>query len=440
MGAPVIGIVLGTMIDLFLRQQSACVSKPDDAEVLLLHTDGAIVTHPLTPHPSCSLLRPRCISETEVLNRCWSIFDASDGKAQPAGGKGLTEAQAMVSAIGEGIERYCASRDRAENLLVASYNEVKDQALNPRDLILDPQYPVKYSDSLPIEWVEGYSLTRECSVLVPANAVFFPYTPKGGCKSFNPQDTTGLASGQNLDDAILQGLLEAIERDAYVITWRRKLVCPTIMPNTFADWRVQAALEHFERAKVKVHLKNITTDLGVPVIHALGEDMTGEGPIFTHGSGCHLDPAIACLRAITEVAQLRVTQCKLISADPSYYKNPRKMAEPVFSWASGTNRSSIEFLSDRYGTQVKAQSLPNRTTRSIEGDLTFLVDVLKKHNHEVIVVNLSRHDVPVPVVRVIVPGLQPLDDTCRRLSRRLWEYPSPLKLLDRSIFTERIFS
>jgi len=143
---------------------------------------------------------------------------AKEGAVSVYTGKGLTREQARVSVIMEAIERYSAEiKDEDEaKFLFASYDENRNEEegkekVDPTSLILSELSTIGPGSKL--EWCEGYDLLREEEILVPANAVFHPYVSNRGGRLFR-SDSNGIASGNNLEEAIFHGITEVIERDA----------------------------------------------------------------------------------------------------------------------------------------------------------------------------------------------------------------------------------
>nr|WP_079710629.1 YcaO-like family protein [Paraliobacillus ryukyuensis] len=218
------------------------------------------------------------------------------------GGKGLSYYQAKMSAVGEALERYNAQVHGNEKMVFESYNSLRRHytVLDPKRLCLDKDYPNKYDYYKKIEWVLGKNLMTNKETYLPSNAVFFVYQPNNDSLKFMPQDTTGLASGSNIEEAVYQGLCEVIERDSYAIYYRQRLKSPTIDTSTIDDINIKYLLNLLKHKNISVHLKHLKNDSGVHVIHSVTENLSKEYPIYTHGAGASLNPDIAIQRAITE--------------------------------------------------------------------------------------------------------------------------------------------
>jgi thioglycine synthase len=146
---------------------------------------------------------------------------------------------------------------------------------------------------------------QEEEVLVPAHAVFHPLPVT--CGRLLRTGTNGLASGNTLEEAIFHAQMEVIERDAGSIAEATRSTGPRIEGVT--EGLAADLLERFRAADVEVHLKNITSDIGIPTIAATSDDPVLKDPtLLTLGMGSHTNREIAVLRALTEVAQSRLTQ------------------------------------------------------------------------------------------------------------------------------------
>lgn len=357
------------------------------------------------------------------------------------GGKGQNTIQAAFSAIGESMERYNAQQFGNEKIKSYTYREIKKKninAINPKELILDPKYPVEYSEDLVLDWIEGVNLTKSEKIWVPANSVFFLYHSTEKAEQFLPQDTTGLASGMTDLEAILQGTLEIIERDSYTIYYREQLKSPTILQSSIKNEETRYLINRLKKNGIQAHLKLLKNDFGIYVVHCTTEDSYNEFPKYTHGAGAALNIETAISRAITECIQLRVSQIK-INNHRSQFVNDLEY-KPYLRWGDGCEEDVNIFLNDSNET-INTKDCPNLSKGDLLVDVKKIIELLKKSNLELISVNLSRRDNPVKTIRSIIPGTQPADDTLRRISNRMFELPTFLNLPCREkLFERELFS
>jgi ribosomal protein S12 methylthiotransferase accessory factor len=205
---------------------------------------------------------------------------AEGGAVSVYNGKGVTKEEARVSAMMEAIERYSAEvRDR--ELLVDSYSRFseKENVLNPKELIL-PDY-LKGVEEICIPWIEGYDLIEEETIFIPANAVFHPLSTKSN-RLFRT-NTNGLASGNEIEEAIFHGLAEVIERDAWSLVEMSRNTGLNVLIN---DGIALDLLNKFSDAGVLVYIKDITSDIGIPTFAAVSDDVRLRDPtLLTIGMG-----------------------------------------------------------------------------------------------------------------------------------------------------------
>lgn len=382
-------------------------------------------------------------------------------------GKGLTPAAARASAIMEAVEHYhaesatiplrlCRVEDVAEFGLLCQLHRLPgfcwgDAKLQPSTRLL--WAPATDFRSQEERWVPFELVHLDCTAPSPEGSGHFPLS------------SNGLASGNTPNEAFVHGLLELIERDARTLFFLRggPTSAPkprldraqarpsaggsgrdSAAPNTHApggrpggsssarssptatafeagalvadpnqlrvdlasvdDPACRGLLDRLHSAGLAVAVWNITSDLGVPAFLA-GILDERDDPFrrlpAAYGSGCHLDRWVALARALTEAAQVRLTNVTGSRDDtlPSAMDLARDQEHQALHRAA---------LSER-GPGVDARTIPHFPFERFEEDVSFLVERLEARGMtEVLRVDLSKPSWPVSVVRVIVPGLEPL--------------------------------
>ena len=339
---------------------------------------------------------------------------AETGAISIYNGKGLTPTQARISAIMEGIERYSAEvhgdvlvREGMEDMLSSG------NAVDPRDLIL-PIYTKMRLKDMPIAWIEGRDIANDNDIMVPASAVFHPYSSAADLSLFR-SNTNGLASGNSIQEATLHGLCEVIERDAWSLSEVKRKVISDISIDE-EEGPLKETLERFTSKGIEVHLKNLTSDIGMPVIAAAADDVRlQDAGLLTLGIGAHPSPKVAALKALTEVAQSRLTQIHgaredAVMADGNRklgYERVKRMNQLWFGKAA-SNKSIEEMESIDKG--------------DVETNTSEIVGRIKNVGlTSVVTVDLTRKELGIPVVRVVVPGLEVFSIDSDRVGRRLTE-------------------
>jgi ribosomal protein S12 methylthiotransferase accessory factor len=318
---------------------------------------------------------------------------AESGAITVYNGKGATVEESRISAIMEGIERYSSElHDRQTHF--APYQEMfaHGRVLDPRDLILPRDADLDRA----IAWVEGYDITNDEEVLVPAQAVFHPLPPHTG--QLFRTSTNGLASGNTLEEAVFHALSEVIERDAWSLVEASRNTGASVV--NIDDPTCLAMQKKFSDAQVDVLVRDITSDIGIPTMAAIADDVLLRDPmLLTIGIGTHTSARIAVMRALTEVAQSRLTQIHGAREDTVLAELRKKMG---YDRAKRIN----EYWFRNNGT-LDYSKIASCDSDDFLTDIRFMVEALKnKGLDRVIVVDLTREEIGIPVVRVIVPGLE----------------------------------
>jgi len=339
-----------------------------------------------------------------------------------ASGKGLTARQARLGATVEALERYCALQRRPGALVTGTASELDARTVAPDDFVLFSQrqyespgfrYRRPAADQ-PLTWVEGTRVGSDEPVYAPASLVYLNFIGEGGSEFFVRTSTNGLAGGADVTSAVLGGLYELVERDAYTITWLARLPAPRI---DFAESNGIATeiARQYEQLGIEVVAFDITTDLRIPAVMAIGFDRSGGLPAVVVGLGCDLDPASALDRAMMEIVQVRtglVPYFRQMPAPPPIerYEDVRSINDHAAFAGDPANAHEFDFLlaAER---RVALGDLPDRSLGSVEDNLTFCRERLEACGSSLSFVDLTMPDLeafPVRIVRTIATGLQPI--------------------------------
>lgn len=316
-------------------------------------------------------------------------------------GKGISKHQAMASALGEALERqaaqytgeevtrFCSKKDLSARAITPStlspFSQAQYQQFSQRDgpTLSEPQWVVEYEDHMPLHWLQGWSLTCNEPLYFPA-AHCLANTPFAD-HHYSLYSHNGNAAGVTLEEAILQGALELIERDAVAIWWYNQIPRPEISLDIIPFEYRNIIAETLE-SEWNYWLLDLTHDVAITTCVAIGQHKVIDK--FVLGFGCHLEPAIAAQRALTEMYQLITIKDKVtgpfdfdqLVAHP-FLKPKRKTPKRTMADFAAYNESNIK------------------------NDILFVIELLKKSGLELCVVNYSRPDLPLKTVKVIVPGL-----------------------------------
>lgn len=359
------------------------------------------------------------------------------------GGAGLTRTTATAAAIGECIERYCACFI-ANDPPLASYSELRDRGLSvvdPKSIALhsDTQYKksnfmfVPFSADSKVKWVPGRSLITETDLFVPAPLVYLSYTPASEESHIVHAVSSGLACAMSRDEAILKGIYEVIERDAFIITWQNCLSRPRL---TMAEssWLNQIIHKRFRSFGLEIELFDLTLDIPVNVVLALIVDRYGYGPAVAVGAAANLNHEIAALKALTEAAQTRFWVQHLVGRGYVARKpeDIRSFEDHVVAYFRKESLRYVDFLLLNRRSQNLVEQIKFESARE---ELDLCLKILRQNDLECVVVDLTTSDVQplgFHVVKVIIPGLQDIhsDERYKLLGgQRLYQVPRKLGYL-----------
>jgi YcaO-like protein with predicted kinase domain len=320
-------------------------------------------------------------------------------------GKGRTLAAARVSALMEAVETHHAEQVALPGNLATYWSfrrahPVVDVSKLPR------LRTSRFRADRRIPWIEGWDLMAGEPMWVPYETVHakycLPRPPGSGCFWAT---TNGLASGNHLLEAVSHGICEVVERDAATL-WsylpREGQDRTRLDLDSVDDSACREVLQRFFAAGVAVAVWEASADTGFPtfICEVAERDLNPLRPIgAAWGIGCHPARGVALLRALTEAAQSRLT---LIAG--SREDIPRGQYERVLSPdVQARERAYIEVQ----GPMRDFREAPTWETETFDEDVTWELERLKTVGLErVVVVDLTRPEFGIPVVRLVIPGLE----------------------------------
>jgi bacteriocin biosynthesis cyclodehydratase domain-containing protein len=320
-------------------------------------------------------------------------------------GKGQSEAQARVSALCEALERYSGVYQGDEARIRGSMTSLGAAAIdfNLLQNFSDWQYanreginrltddkrkqiPLPFGPHSEIDWTPAWSLVSGKRHYVPLTYCYAEAPVECGA-AFGIHNPNGAAAGNCLEEAILQGLLELIERDATAIWWYNQLPTPGIDLASFGDSYFDGLVLEYAKLGWDLWVLDLTHDLQIPVCAAIARERAGARHAI--GFGCHLDAKIAVQRALTEVNQLFDPSENGISPWDDEKLNDRRFLEPV-----------------SHQSTRRADALASVGGKDLKADIAHCAAMLSERGMDLLVVDKTRPDIGLSVVQVIVPGLR----------------------------------
>jgi thioglycine synthase len=409
--------------------------------------------------PICKDLGVTRISDITFMDRLYipnysATLPGTDDVFWVYGGKGATKRQAKASALMESIERYFSLfSTNPMTTINASYSHLSKsyKVLHPIEVIepVDPHY----NEAYPTDYIIGFDILNNEEILVPAEIAYYRYTPRPPAVSvFECSHTNGLASGNVLEEAICHALCEVIERHAVSIAELcascipyniiEKIVAqlksarlissdainslgekfvddPTMFPEVniaevTAEFEPLGTLvRKFADADIPLMIKDITQgNINIPTFVASSvEWITHDYGLFAKGYGTHPDTRIALIRAITEVSQTRAANIQGARDDLRriQYKEGDEIYKRKWPFMPSSSSSEGQNHEDNF---KNFSEIGTNVNKDIFDDIKLILSILKEAGiRKVIYVNFTNPDTEIPVVRVIVPGLETFEVT-----------------------------
>jgi ribosomal protein S12 methylthiotransferase accessory factor len=365
-----------------------------------------------------------------------------------AAGKGGTEQEAMASAIGEAVERYCAYQWNPARTFAARLADLAMPAVTPAECVLysaeqyaEPEWRyAPWRDDQEVTWVRGVELPSGAPVALPASLTYLVSPPPRPEEWYAPATSNGLAAGPSVAAAALGGLYELMERDALLVTWMNRL--PAVeLELGHAAAPVAAIHRHYARIGVEVRAFLLPTDLPAAVVMAVSFEDAPERPGQVIGMGCHRDPNVALRKAVFELCQGRPAEARRFLDQPPHgrlvaYADVRTLDDHSAFCGMPEHRGEFAFLW-AHGRSARPRDLPNPATGDAEHDLRDCAAALAALGSRVACAELTTPDLrgyDMHVVRTIATGLQPVHfghGEARLGGDRLFAVPHRLGLADR---------
>ena len=232
-----------------------------------------------------------------------------------------------------------------------------------------------------------------------------------------------------MEEAILQGYLELVERDAAAIWWYNRLTRPAVDLESLENPYLHEVMAYYASIGRGLHVLDITTDLGIPVFAAISYSLEGdEGGLVLYAFGAHVDAGIAVERAVIEVNQLL----------PVVLSGDGVKPDPEFAeWLRTASLATEPYLSpSRERPRQFQQDYPPLCPATIYDSIQFCLAATTQAGLETLVLDLTQPDIGLPVVKVIVPGLRHM--WRRTAPGRLYEVPVKLGWLQKPLTEEQL--
>ncbi|MBC8394772.1 MAG: YcaO-like family protein, partial [Deltaproteobacteria bacterium] len=304
-------------------------------------------------------------------------------------GKGATPAQSEASAVMELAERFSffSFTKNSQNFFMEKYCDIKEEAI-PFDMIAqsvhddshDLGISKKIFENIPLKWTKAYNLTQKKAVLIPFDWFFM-------INEFN-----GPSAGNCVEEAILQGICEIVERHASSIISQRELRVPGIAPDSATDPKVVEMIHKYRQNGIQLYVSDFSLEMGIPSVGVLAYDPSTfpQRSEIVWTAGTTPDPQKAFSRALTEVAQL--------AGDFNSSSNYVASGLPKF-----LRIEEAEYITHP-DTEIKIQDLPDISDENMKIEIENALAALAGKGMDLLLVNTMHQLLEIPAFYAIIPG------------------------------------
>ena len=336
------------------------------------------------------------------------------------GGSSFIPEKAYVKAVCEAVERCCISTYQQSDFLYATYSDIRDRAIPIHKVVafseeqaLPPEF--HWDDSSPFYWVRGVHFDTGEEKWIPAQLIYVPYTFCNE-KIIRLPISTGAAAGRSMEEALLRGALEIIERDAFMIHYLTGLGGVLLdLKGTF----LEEIKEYFRKYELDLMLFYLPTDLEIHTILSLIIDRTGVGPAVSAGLKSGIDPSSVAIGAIEESWHsrpwIRDAMIKSVTKVDTTLYDANPMVEGLgdlrqrgLFWSTVDKIAFVKhFIENPH--KINFDSLRILSTKKTA--LRHVSTTLSEHGHSIYYVDVTQPSVRehgCNVVKVVIPTLHPL--------------------------------
>lgn len=347
-------------------------------------------------------------------------------------GAALTKEKSKVKAYGEFIERYSATYlvghdvdtifDTYDNLSCKEECLDFNELIHFEDYLYDqPEFHYKrYFADTSISWVKGKDLLKGTDIWLPAQKVFLGLNLRNTEQQHITWMSTGLACGDDYNQATISGLFEVVERDSFMITWLLKLSGTRIIIDNIHNADLKSLYDHIKKYLVgedKLHIYDISRTAGVYTVltYIRNDNPRSFGLIVSAAS--HVKIEIALLKSLEELCLTQSFAYRKLISDTEKACQELKMNEVTdlhkhtFYYSTGRHSHEIDFISSS-NCEVKLSEMKDFNEGSDDDIIEYLVELFRQNNQPIYTSDVTRQEIRecgFSVVRAIISGYNDLD-------------------------------
>ncbi|HEU5377615.1 MAG TPA: TOMM precursor leader peptide-binding protein [Ktedonobacteraceae bacterium] len=331
----------------------------------------------------------------------------------------------------EALERYAWTRTKEREVIFESYQHIKDQALHPAEVGLyrsefyqaHPDSFIPFSADVATRWIWGYSFRQARPILVLEQLV---HPNRYEVPNFVSTTTSGCAIGSTVEEALLFGLLESIERDGLLLTWYTKIAPRRINLWQCSNRQILHLLDRFEKRGYDLHLLDTRFDMPVPSVVAVAalRTFTPENRKIAVSVGCgaSLSPEKAVLSALAEAGywvdnvhmEDHMDEMRELAQD---YNKIKSVVDHGLVYGLPEAATRLAFLYQNpqeysFDAAYAEWRAHYPQTLDLRDDLLYCINTILNMGMDVIAVDLTNAEqerTGLKTFKVIVPGLLPID-------------------------------
>ncbi len=389
-------------------------------------------------NPLCGALGPSLVQDvsstsTSATIGCFSMRSGEYLRETFWGGHTDSFARSARVGVLEGLERYAGMRARARTTSVTgSLKQFGADAVDPREVGLyseafhreNPRVR-PFDPDREIAWVWGWSLRDRAPRLVPEILTY--YHAPGLENRFVQESSNGCASGGSQAEAVYFGLMEVVERDAFLLSWYGRQPLPEIDPASSTRSSTRAMVDRLAMYGYRARFFDTRITFPIPVVTAVAERFDGGPGRMCFGAGAGLDPESALDSALCEIATDAVNlpgrterdEARLRSMAADFGRVTALHDHPLVYGIPEMGRHA-DFLLRRPGHErprtVAELRWPDArgsaASEDVRTDLERCVTAVTEKGFDVVVVDQTMPEqraLGLHTVSVLVPGLLPID-------------------------------
>lgn len=348
-------------------------------------------------------------------------------------GKGITDIQAKASGLCEGLERYSGVYRGDEPRQRARMRDLGNAAISLESCLLfsDHQYrsreaqnaagsrfsfiPAPFNPEIETDWSPVWSMSRQEVRYLPTAFCYFDY-PSPRDHVFCIGCSNGNAAGNTLEEAILQGFLELVERDSVALWWYNRIQRPGVDLQSFKEPYLERLQQHLNQRGREFWVVDLTSDLAIPVFASISRRLNRPDEQIILGFGAHLDPKLALLRAVTEMNQM--LSSPLLDDKTPEVGDPSTDPETAV-WLKTATVANQPYLLPGPQPRTQLTTYSYQWADDVIDDVRHCQQRVEQAGLEMLVLDQTRPEIGLPVAKVIVPGL-----------RHFWARFAPGRLYD----------